>query len=140
MFLTKVGSTSNILAIQIDSYFSRMEINSKFYKNGESVWFTFQGQNQSFEPSTTPAFYVFEWSTPRIYGLTQSPECISVDKVECKSLTWISNYLCYCKLWLKNICQKDLNAVFSHVVHFSAVCRRCSVPVVSSLAPGTGGG
>ena len=46
-------------------------------------------------------------------------------------------------LWVvtkKVICQKDLDAVFSHVVQFSAVCSRCSVPVVRSLAPGTGAG
>ena len=46
-------------------------------------------------------------------------------------------------LWVvtkKVICQKDLDAVFSHVVQFSAVCSRYSVPVVRSLAPGTGAG
>ena len=58
---------------------------------------------------------------------------------------WIINMsikLCYCELWLKklSICQKDLDAVFSHVVQFSAVYSRCSVPVVRSLAPGTGAG
>ena len=40
----------------------------------------------------------------------------------------------------KVICQRDLDAVFSHVVQFSTVYSRCSVPVVRLLAPGTGAG